>query len=260
MANFIWYELMTTDVEAAERFYGSVVGWRFGESMPGDVDYRMIMRSDGGNSGGVLHLSKAMVEGGARPGWLGYLPTANVDALAEETERAGGKVHMPPSDMEGVGRIAMVSDPQGAPLYVMKPTPPEGTSGDGSSVFSVDRAQHVRWNELMTADPDAALAYYIRHFGWRQEGAMEMGALGQYQFLYSGDTMIGAVMPLLPGAPASSWTFYIGVSDIDRAAEAVRGGGGTILQEPIRIPGGEYSLTALDPQGAVFGLVGPRLS
>ena len=70
--------------------------------------------------------------------------------------------------------------------------------------------------------------------------------------------MIGAIMPRMPQVPQAAWTFYIGVGDIDRAADAARAGGGTILQGPIEIPGGEYSLTALDPQGAVFGLVGPR--
>ncbi|MET0742379.1 MAG: VOC family protein, partial [Microvirga sp.] len=71
-------------------------------------------------------------------------------------------------------------------------------------------------------------------------------------------TMIGAILRWLPLVPGAAWTFYLGVEDIDRAADAARAGGGTILQGPIEIPGGEYSLTAIDPQGAVFGLVGPR--
>jgi predicted enzyme related to lactoylglutathione lyase len=58
--------------------------------------------------------------------------------------------------------------------------------------------------------------------------------------------------------PASSWTYYIGVDDIDRATAALNAGGGKVLHGPNQIPGGEYSLTAVDPQGAVFGLVGPR--
>jgi hypothetical protein len=62
----------------------------------------------------------------------------------------------------------------------------------------------------------------------------------------------------MPQVPQAAWTFYIGVGDIDRAGDATRAGGGTILQGPSEIPGGEYSLTAVDPQGAIFGLVGPR--
>jgi predicted enzyme related to lactoylglutathione lyase len=87
---------------------------------------------------------------------------------------------------------------------------------------------------------------------------MPMGPLGDYQFLQRGDVGIGAVMPLMEPGVRPQWTFYIGVDDIDRAAGAVDSGGGQVLQEPIEIPGGEYSLTGLDPQGASFGLVGPR--
>ena len=56
---------------------------------------------------------------------------------------------------------------------------------------------------------------------------MDMGEMGKYQFLYDGDVMIGAVMPKMPQMPVSLWSFYIGVDDIDRAAEAIGGGGGT---------------------------------
>jgi uncharacterized protein len=87
---------------------------------------------------------------------------------------------------------------------------------------------------------------------------MDMGEMGKYQFLYQGQTMMGAVMPKMPQMPVSLWSYYIGVDDIDRAAAAVRDGGGQIVQEPIEIPGGEYSLVGVDPQGAAFGLVGPR--
>jgi uncharacterized protein len=62
----------------------------------------------------------------------------------------------------------------------------------------------------------------------------------------------------MPQMPVSAWTFYFRVADIDAASAQITGNGGTILQEPIEIPGGEFSLNALDPQGAAFGLVGPR--
>jgi uncharacterized protein len=165
---------------------------------------------------------------------------------------------MAPWDQPGVGRLAMVTGPEGAPFYLMEPIPPEGKPDAVSDVFSVDQAQHVRWNELSSSDPAGAIDFYNRHFGWVQDGEMDMGPLGKYQFLNHGGMMIGAVMPKMPQMPASMWTFYIGVDDIDRATEAVRSGGGQAMQEPIEIPGGEYSTNAVDPQGAMFGLVGPR--
>ena len=259
-ANFIWYELMTPDPAGAARFYGAVVGWTIAEARDpaaSDVDYRMIGRSDGGNAGGVLALNADMLAGGARPAWLGYIHTPDVDAAIAAITADGGAVHRPATDLP-VGRIAMVSDPQGAAFYIMAPVPPPGMEGMESDVFSVDQPQHIRWNELATSDPDAAVAFYKRHFGWSQEGEMPMGALGAYRFIQRGDVGLGAVMPLMEGQPAPMWNFYIGVDDIDRAHAAVTANGGTIMAEPMQVPGGAFVVNGVDPQGAAFGLVGPR--
>jgi len=66
------------------------------------------------------------------------------------------------------------------------------------------------------------------------------------------------VMPLMTGYPVPMWSYYIGVDDIDRALAAVKANGGTVTNEPMEIPGGEYAMNAIDPQGASFGLVGPK--
>jgi len=260
---FIWYELMTTDPEAAGRFYNAVVGWTFSDKAPpelsGGIDYRQIGRADGGAAGGVLALSDEMVAGGARPFWLGYIHSNDVDATVAAIVADGGSLQMPAFDIP-VGRIAMVLDPQGAPFYVMKPVPPADQPDAKSDVFDMEKPQRVRWNELMSSDPDAAVAFYRKHFGWKQEGAMPMGELGEYRFIQHDGMGIGAIMGLMPGAPGSAWTYYIGVDDIDRAVTAVRENGGQVLHGPEEIPGGEFSCNGVDPQGAYFGLVGPRKS
>ncbi|HVJ71320.1 MAG TPA: VOC family protein [Sphingomicrobium sp.] len=256
---FIWYELMTTEVTAAGAFYSEVVkGWSFGERVPADVDYRMIQRSDGGNAGGVLGLNGEMIAGGARPVWLGYLHARDVDASFAAIKAAGGQTMREPWDQPGVGRLAMVTDPQGAPFYLMDPIPPENDPNAVSDVFSVEKPEHVRWNELSTSDPDSAVDFYSRNFGWTQEGAMDMGDYGEYRFVQKGGVGIGAIMARMPDMPVTLWTFYIGVDDIDRAAKAITDNGGSILNGPMEIPGGEFALNGMDPQGASFGLVGPR--
>ena len=255
---FIWYELMTPDAEGSKAFYDKVVGWSISEAEPEYNNYRMINRKDGGFAGGVLPLTSEMQQHGARPAWLGYIYVPDVDQAIGKIEAAGGRALMPVMDIPEVGRIAMVADPQGAPFYVMKPIPRDGELKGQSDVFSVDQPQHVRWNELWSSDPSKSVEFYKRHFGWAQEGDMDMGEMGKYQFVQQGGVAIGAIMPKMPDVPASMWNFYIGVDDIDRAAEAVKAGGGQVFQEPIEIPGGEYALNGTDPQGALFGLVGPR--
>jgi uncharacterized protein len=256
--SFIWYELMTPDVDAAKAFYDAVVGWKIDTQSQFPNGYRMIGRSDGGFAGGVLPLTDEMQQHGARPTWLSYIHVEDVDSAVRDIEQAGGKTLMPAFDIPNIGRVAMVADPQGAPFYIMKPIPPEGRENEQSDVFSVDQPQRVRWNELSTTDPDAAITFYRSQFGWGQEGDMDMGEMGKYRFIQKGATTIGAVMRKPPQLPVSAWTYYVGVDNVDRAVDAIKSGGGQVLHGPMEIPGGEFALNAMDPQGASFGLVGPR--
>ena len=257
---YIWYELMTTDPAGAKRFYDAVVaGWNIAsESVAPGIDYRMIQRSDGKMAGGVLPLTDEMLKGGARPMWVGYIHSTDVDGAVEAIKADGGQVLMEPWDQPGVGRLAMVTGPEGAPFYLMNPTPPEGDPNAKSDVFAVNDAEHFRWNELFSSDPGRSIDFFKRQFGWDQEGEMDMGPMDKYQFLQHDGVGIGAVMKTPPNVPHSIWNHYIGVADISRAAKAITDGGGQILHGPMEIPGGEFSLNGIDPQGAAFGLVGPR--
>ncbi len=89
---------------------------------------------------------------------------------------------------------------------------------------------------------------------------MPMGEMGDYRFIEHGGRTIGAVMRRMPEGPPPLWTFYFGVEDIDVAAQAVPGSGGTIHYGPAEVPGGVFIIVGSDPQGALFGLVGPRKS
>jgi len=253
----IWYELMTPDPDGATAFYGAVVpGWTVGQPIGGDQDYRIIGRSDGGSAGGVLALTEDMRQHGARPVWLGYIGADDVDATVRQVEAKGGKLLMPAFDIPQ-GRIAMVTDPQGNPFYIMKPIPPAGQEDKQSDVFSPDQAERVSWNELSTADPVAARNFYGDLFGWTSDDFMPMGELGEYRFFDHGSLRIGAVNGLMPdGHPG--WRYYIRVPSISKAVEAVKGAGGTISLEPMEVPGGDFILIGKDPQGAEFALVGAR--
>ncbi|RHW18875.1 VOC family protein [Sphingomonas gilva] len=250
--SFIWYELMTKDPEASKAFYGDVIGWTVGEAMPGGMDYRMLTAPDG-HVGGMLGLTDAMCEGGARPCWLGYFGVDDVDQALEKVTAAGGQVMMAASDIPDVGRIAMVTDPQGVPFYVMR-----GASDEASHAYDRMTPGHVSWNELLTPDPDAALDFYGSIFGYRKEGAMPMPGMGDYIFIsHGGGDPIGAVMKNSDGTPAA-WGFYFRVPDIDAAKARVEQGGGRVIFGPEEVPGGEMVLNAIDPEGVLFGLVAPK--
>ena len=261
--SFIWYELMTTDATWAAKFYGAVVGWTIAEhaKLQGGMDYRLIGRSDGGFNGGVLALTSDMLDQGARPTWLGYLHVADVDGAVKDIEADGGRLLMPRRDLP-VGSIAMVADPMGTPFYVMAPIPPPDKPDAKSDVFDVSAAQHVRWNELVSADQPRAKEFYARHFGFEFRDSMPMGPAGSYDFIDHGGVRLGGILPAQPQAPLQNpnalWLFYFGVRSIAAAKAAIEKGGGKILNGPHQVPGGDWIVVALDPQGAVFGVVGPQ--
>jgi predicted enzyme related to lactoylglutathione lyase len=252
--DFIWYELMTTDPEGAKAFYEAVVGWAIGDAAPEFKGYRMIARSDGGSAGGLLPITPDMQEHGAKPGWLGYINVGNVDATAASIRSAGGKVWMEPFDIPGIGRIAMVTDPQGAPFYVMKPIPPAEDPNAKSDVFSRSAVQRCGWNELLTTNEQAARQFYGEQFGWTSDNFMPMGDMGEYRFFDLQGEGIGAVFKTPDGKPR--WRFYFRVPSIAQVKDVVEKKGGSVTMGPMQVPTGDWVIGGTDPQGAEFALVG----
>jgi predicted enzyme related to lactoylglutathione lyase len=100
---------------------------------------------------------------------------------------------MPPFDIPNIGRIALISDPQGAPIYLMKPIPPADDPTAKSDVFSPSEQQRVGWNELSTTDPAGARRFYGEQLGWTSDEFMPMGEMGEYRFFDHRGTRIGAL-------------------------------------------------------------------
>jgi len=252
---FIWYELMTSDAEVAKDFYEAVVGWQVGPAAAEFNGYRMIGRSDGGSAGGVMPITAEMQQHGARPTWLGYIHVPDADQAVASIEQAGGKALTPPFDIPNVGRIAMVTDPQGAPFYVMKPTSPANDPNAQSDVFSPDAQQRVGWNELQTSDVATARRFYGEQFGWDTDEFMDMGEMGEYRFIHHGGQRLGALFNASNGPPPH-FRFYIRVPSIGRAKAVAEAKGGTIHMGPHQVPTGDWIVIGSDPQGAEFALVG----
>jgi uncharacterized protein len=252
--DFIWYELMTDDADAASAFYGKVVGWNFVDSGQAGMDYRIFSTSENA-IGGLMPISPDMKAGGARPAWLGYVMVDDVDASAARIKAAGGSILMEPQDIPGVGRFACVADPQGVMFYIMKGS----VEGGFSESFATDRPRpgHCAWNELATTDQAAALAFYTDQFGWVKDGEMDMGPMGKYEFLRHGYAL-GAVMTKVPEQPVPCWTYYFRVPDINATVKAITANGGQVINGPQEVPGGDWSINAIDPQGAHFALVGRK--
>ncbi len=255
---WIWYELMTPDVAGAKAFYEAVVpGWSLTLGTPETGEYGFIANADGGMTGGILGLTKAMLDEGCPPAWIGYVGVDDVDAFLPRLETKGGKVTMPARDVPMAGRIAMIADCCGAPLYVMTPTPPPG-GGESTSFSAKPNQGRCGWNELMAGNADNATDFYASLFGWTLPEPMDMGEMGKYQFVEHDGVTVGAIMNKMAQMPASIWSHYFWVSGIDAAAAAIAANGGQVINGPMEVPGGDWIVQGIDPQGAMFSLVGAK--
>ena len=247
----IWYELLTNDAAASTAFYGEVIGWKVQPPRPGDErGYRMIDTASS-HIGGMMQLTEQMRSNGAKPTWLFYVGVDDVDATVKKVEAAGGTILMKAFDIPNVGRLAMIADPQGIPLYIMR-----GASNEESTVFDPSEMGKCNWNELATPDQAAANAFYATVFGWKYPDKLEMPGVGDYVFVAVGDTTVGATMTAPPGAP-SGWQFYFRTPDIDAAAERVNRAGGKVHAGPMDVPGGDRVIVASDEHGIPFGVIAP---
>jgi predicted enzyme related to lactoylglutathione lyase len=189
--------------------------------------------------------------------WLPYLSTPDVDRALSSIVSEGGTIQMPAFDLP-VGRIAMVTDPQGVPLYLMAPVPPPGMPDATSDVFDRHAGQRVNWNELASPDLGASRAFYSRHFGFEFNESMDMGPMGPYCFIDHDGQRLGAMMQRHSDEQPAAWLFYFGVPSIAAATRAVTENGGKVLMGPHQVPTGEWIILATDPAGAGFGLSGPK--
>lgn len=247
---FVWYELMTSDTAAAEGFYRSVLGWRARDAgMPG-FSYTLFTVGERPVSGMFSITPEICAEGG-RPGWFGYVAVSDVDAYADRFAKSGGKIHKAPEDIPGIGRFAVVADPQGAVLALFRGTGPEMDQPPPCT------PGYASWHELMAGDREAAIAFYAGMFGWKKLEAMDAGPMGVYQ-TFGLDEAFGGMMTKPAACPMPFWLYYFAVDGIEPAIARVRAAGGQIMNGPMAVPNDMWIAQCLDPQGAMFALLGPK--
>lgn len=248
---FAWYELITTDVQSARSFYTKVMGW---DALDASAPGRPYILFTAGPTlvGGLMLLTKEAGETGARSGWIGYVAVDDVDATADRVRQLGGAVHVPPTDVPGVSRYCIFADPQTARLAALKwRKPAQGQSP------SLSARNHVAWQELLAANREKALDFYVDLFGW-QRVQTETAEFDTYQMFSAGGQTIGGITVRPPAISTPFWLYYFYVGDIAAAAQRVKAVGGRILDGPFELSGGIWIVQCLDPQGAVFALTGAR--
>ncbi len=251
-------DTLTSDIDAARRFYGGIFGWEFAGPgpMPGDPpgEYH-VARLRGGDVAGIGSQPTAP----APAAWNTHVSVDSVDDAAARAAAAGGMVLMPPFDAAPAGRLAVIADPAGAAICLWEPRLRQGAE-------IVNEPSAWAMSMLSTDDPDRAETFYGQLFGW-QADAFDAGPgmeiwLWRLPGFVGGEPeqpvprdVVAAMTRLDPsagaGAPPPSWGVDFWIADADAAADAAAGLGGAVVTPP-HDAGMFRRVVLADPDGAVF--------
>lgn len=246
---FCWWDLGTTDLNAAKTFYTSLFGWSY-EDMPmgeGGEVYTMFSYN-GKHVCGAANLMPDQREQGIPPHWSSYVLVENADETAAKVTAAGGTVLFPPMDIFESGRMTMFMDPAGAVLGVWQAKNHPGAL----HMFDVGG---VCWNENMTKSAAAATTFYSTVFNWTPQ-VNDMDGM-QYTMWNLDGKNVGGMMEMGPemGEVPPHWMMYFTVADCDASVAKAQELGATAVVPPQDIPGiGRFAMLR-DPQGAHFSII-----
>lgn len=243
LGRVLWYELLTTDMKAAEKFYTTVVGWTVTPFRGGQEPYDMWMRAGEVSIGGVMKIPQGM---GFPPHWGMYVGVPKLEEGVARVEKLGGSALSPVIEVPEVGRMRTMKDPQGAAFSIYEPaSPPQQPEADAE-------VGGVSWHELYTTDAEAAMKFYTALFGWKPTESMAMGKYHMFGRAFP----LGGMMNKPPGMEKvpPHWGFYFRVPDVNAGGERIKAAGGQVTNGPMEVPGGGWIVNAMDPQGAAFSL------
>jgi len=244
VGKFIWADLVTPDLAAAERFYSGLLGWTFQDLRAGERGYAVALL-DGLPVAGLIQRPEPPER---RPAWLGFIAVRDVDEMKRAALDHGATVVFEPKTYPKRGRQAVLADPEGVAFGVLA-----STSGDPGD-FLVDPGGFI-WGSLLARDPDREAAFYQTLFGYE---VFELPSEGQSHLILSSENFARASVNSLPGGAVRRgphWLIFVRVTDAaDAAARAVSLGGRVVVEPHMDRHGARVALVA-DPAGALLGLM-----
>jgi predicted enzyme related to lactoylglutathione lyase len=238
---FVWHDLLTDDLGSARKFYGGLFGWTF-ETQGG---YTVISRE------GVPIAGMAKI----RPGqdisslWLPYVSVDDVDQRVTRAKQAGAKLLKGPGEMTSRGRYALIGDPDGALLMLLK-----SSSGDPKPTPAVINGW--LWDELWTVDVDKALGFY-QGIGDYQPLNAAGGNPDEYRVLTVDGKWAAGITTRPFEKMNAQWIPAVRIDDLGKLMQRVEELGGRVLIEPDHsLAKGNIALIQ-DPSGAIL-MVAPE--
>jgi predicted enzyme related to lactoylglutathione lyase len=239
-----WIDLLTSDLDRAKDFYGTVFGWTFESAGPEYGGY-VTASKDGHPVAGLMGNDPQFR---TPDGWTTYLHTADINATLRAATAAGGAACSEPMEIKDKGHMATVTDPTGAFFGLWQP--------NGHNGFEViNEAGAPVYFQLTTTDYGKALDFYREVFGWQTYAVSDTDEFRYSIAIFDGDALLGVMDGTtdLPEGVPSNWVFFLGADDVDKTVQLVKENGGTVIRDAEDTSYGRLAAVA-DPTGAGFNL------
>lgn len=240
-----WTELAATDANAAKAFYTSLFGWELADIPLPEGAYTMYSLN-GHNQGAIYEVTPDMPF--VMPGWNIYFAVDDLDNTLEQIKSAGGTVRTGPHQVGEAGRMAMISDQEGASFCLWQ-------AGNHQGAAQFGELNTLCWVELACRQEQSAQTFYQQTLGWGSR-QLDMGGM-PYIELETGELAFGGMLKMTEewGDMPSHWMSYFSVEDCDQMVAKAQELGGEVCVPPTDIEGVGRFAVINDPQGAVFSVI-----
>jgi predicted enzyme related to lactoylglutathione lyase len=241
--SFCWLELASTNADAGLKFYTELFGWSVNSHDMGEMGKYHILQKGGQDVAALYQMMPEMQAAGVPTNWLSYVAVTSADEAVEQTKSLGGTVVNGPFDVYDMGRMAVLTDPQGAVFAVWQAMTHHG-------VQRRDEDDTLCWNELQARDIEGSRVFYTSLFPWTFKG----GAEYTEWHLTTGEA-IGGMLPVQSPDMPPHWLPYFSVADCEATVRKAQELGAALYAPPMDIEGvGRFAVVA-DPQGGAFAVI-----
>jgi predicted enzyme related to lactoylglutathione lyase len=247
VGEFVWQDLMTDDTAKSRPFYEQLFGWQFEQTSRLGRPY-FIARAGTVPVGGMAQVNRRQPDEPVAQ-WISYLAVADVDAVAGRVTAAGGRVLVAPTAVN-TNRAAVVVDPQGAPVGLVKLGPnlvlPAGGPSAAVGTFF--------WRDYLAKDVEMARTFYGDLAGLGAERQNRPDLVMHYILTRPGPVRVAGILAIGTRQIAPNWLPYVRVNDPAEMATRAEKLGGRVLLSPSKdIRNGSVAVVT-DPAGAAMAL------
>jgi predicted enzyme related to lactoylglutathione lyase len=240
---FVWADLVTDDVVAAQKFYSGLFGWTFR-----DLGGYVVAANDEQPLCGLFQRPRP-ADSNAKPRWIGYLSVSSVGGAVKAVTKAGGEVVAEPQKFPKRGEQAVFKDAEGVLFGVIK-----SSSGDPED-YLADPGDWI-WIQLLSHDGRKAAEFYRAVGGYEIVDNVETNRLSDYVLTSNGYAR-ATVRTIQPDDRSVEplWLPFVRVQNVGESVAKAKQLGGTVVIEPTpELFEGHVALIT-DPTGAAMGLM-----